>query len=226
MAEERQPEQDIDAELNSRERWDNRYREKTSLWSGKPNPTLVSELGGLNPGTEINPGTALEVGAGEGADAIWLARQGWAVTGVDISAVALERASAHAAQAGADIAARITWECRNLMEWQPPEGSFDLVTAHFMHMSPSRRRVVYSRLAAAVAEGGTLLVVAHHPSDLQTTVRRPPYPDLLFTADELAADIGTDGWKILTSAAVPRAATDPDGNTVTIHDTVFRARRL
>lgn len=226
MAEERQPEHDIDAELNSRERWDNRYREKTSLWSGKPNPTLVSELGGLNPGTEINPGTALEVGAGEGADAIWLARQGWTVTGVDISAVALERASAHAAQAGADIAARITWECRNLMEWQPPEGSFDLVTAHFMHMSPPRRRVVYSRLAAAVAEGGTLLVVAHHPSDLQTTVRRPPYPDLLFTADELAADIGTDGWKILTSAAVPRAATDPDGNTVTIHDTVFRARRL
>ncbi|MGH3165641.1 MAG: class I SAM-dependent methyltransferase [Trebonia sp.] len=85
MAEAHEPERDLDAELSNRERWDTRYREKTSLWSGKPNPTLVSEIGALK------PGTALEVGAGEGADAIWLAKQGWTVTGVDISTPAGRR---------------------------------------------------------------------------------------------------------------------------------------
>lgn len=225
MAEDHQPEHDIDTELYSRERWDTRYREKTSLWSGKPNPTLLSETGSLK------PGTALEIGAGEGADAIWLARKGWTVTGIDISAVALERAAAHAAEAGADVAGRITWECRDLLEWQPPERAYDLVTAHYMHMTSLRRQVIYGRLAAAVAAGGTLLVVGHHPSDLETTVRRPPYPELLFTADDLATDLGlkdtgTQGWDVVTSAAVPREATDPDGTVVTVHDTVFRARRL
>jgi SAM-dependent methyltransferase len=216
------PEHDIDAELNTRERWDTRYREKSSLWSGKPNPTLVSET------VSLTPGTALEAGAGEGADAIWLAKRGWTVTGVDISAVALERAAAHAAEAG--VAERVTWECRDLSDWEPPARAYDLVTAHFMHMSPSRRRTFYSRLAAAVAADGTLLVVAHHPSDLETAVQRPPYPELLFTAEDLAADLGieatgTGEWEIVTSAAAPRAATDPDGNQVTVHDTVFRVHR-
>jgi SAM-dependent methyltransferase len=222
MTAERGPEHDIDAELNNRERWDTRYREKTSLWSGKPNPTVVTETASLE------PGTALEAGAGEGADAIWLAERGWTVTGVDISAVALERAAAHAAEAG--VAERVTWECRDLLAWEPPARAYNLVTAHFMHMSPPRRRVFYSRLAAAIADGGTLLVVAHHPSDLETTVRRPPYPELLFTAEDLAADLGINGsgtgeWEIVTSAAAPREATDPDGNKFTIHDTVFRIRR-
>lgn len=225
MADVHEPERDLDAELSNRERWDTRYREKTSLWSGKPNPTLVSETGSLK------PGTALDVGAGEGADAIWLAKQGWTVTGVDISTVALERAAAHAADAGAEVADRITWQSADFLEWRPPERAYDLVTVHYMHMTQPRRRVVYPRLAAAVATGGTLLVVAHHPSDLRTTVPRPPYPELLFTPEDLASDLGisatqTGGWDVVISAAVPREATDPDGRLVTIHDTVFRARRL
>jgi SAM-dependent methyltransferase len=214
-----EPGDDIEAEVTSREHWDARYRTKSSLWSGKPNPTLVSEV------TSLKPGKALEIGAGEGADAIWLARQGWTVTSVDISAVALERAAAHAAEAGADIAERTSWLCEDVLEWQPPVGVYDLVTAHYLHLGPARRRLVYGKLAAAVGAGGTLLVVAHHPSDLQTTVPRPPYPELFFTGDDLAADIGAGGWEIVTNAAAPREAKDPDGNVVTIHDTVFRARR-
>lgn len=209
-----------EAELTDRERWDARYRDKSKMWSGEPNPTLVAEAGGLN------PGAALDVGAGEGADAIWLARQGWKVTGVDISAVALGRAEAHAREAGAPVADRITWLCEDLLEWQPPRRAYDLVTVHFLHLVPAKRRLVYGRLGDAVAPGGTLLVVAHHPSDLQTTVPRPPLPEVFFTGDDLAADLGSDGWEIVANAAAPREATDPDGNLVTVHDTVFRARRL
>ena len=85
----------------SQESWDERYRSRSALWSRNPNPYLVAEAG------DLTPGTALDVGAGEGADAIWLASRGWRVTAVDLSAVALERASAHASELGPDIAGRI-----------------------------------------------------------------------------------------------------------------------
>lgn len=215
-----EPAEEFSMEVFTQEFWDNRYAAKTSLWSGYPNPSLVSETAGLK------PGTALDVGAGEGADAIWLARQGWAVTAVDVSSVALERAAGHAADAGPEVAARITFQRRDMLAWQPPERSFGLVTAHYIHVPSELRPVLYGKLASAVAPGGTLLVVGHHPSDLQTAVPRPPFPDLLFTADDLAADLGADGWEVVTSAAPARAATDPDGNPATIHDTVFRARRV
>src|SRR6476661_2126850 len=111
--------------------WDERYRSKARLWSGKPNPQLVHEAGGLR------PGKALELGCGEGADAIWLARQGWSVTAVDVSAVALERAHSHELAelaresvnaSNGDIRSRITWQQADLTQWQP-EGPYDLVTS-------------------------------------------------------------------------------------------------
>ncbi len=199
--------------------WDERYSSVHSLWSGNPNPHLVTEAGGLT------AGAALDVGAGEGADAIWLARRGWQVTAIDISGVALDRAAAHAAAAGDAIAERIRWLRADVLQWQPPERAFDLVNAQYMHLPPGDRRVVYARLAAAVADHGTLLIVGHHPSDLATTMARPNLPELLFTGEDLAAGLGGDGWEIVTNMAAPRVATDPEGRQVTIHDTVFRARR-
>ena len=198
--------------------WDERYSSAHSLWSGNPNRALVAEAEGLT------PGAALDAGAGEGADAIWLARRGWRVTAVDISGVALDRAAAHAAKEGDDVAGRIQWLCEDILEWQPPEGAFDLVTAQYMHLPAGLRRSVYARLAAAVTRGGTLLIVGHHPSDMHTSVPRPQEPDLFFTGDDLAAELG-DGWEIVTNATAPRQATDPEGCQVTIHDAVFRARR-
>jgi SAM-dependent methyltransferase len=203
----------------TQEFWDARYRTKESLWSGKPNAHLVAQAG------DLVPGTALDAGAGEGADAIWLAGRGWRVTAVDISAVALERAGGHAAQAGEEVAGRITWRRENLLEWQPPERGYDLVAAHYLHLPSAGRQSLFRRLAAAVADGGTLLIVAHHPSDLQTTVPRPQEPDLFFTGDDIAAQLDGQGWEIVTNVAAPRQVTDHDGRRVTIHDTVFRARR-
>ena len=199
--------------------WDARYSSVHSLWSGNPNRHLVAEAG------RLAPGTALDAGAGEGADAIWLARRGWQVTAVDISAVALGRAAAHAAAAGDDVAKRIQWQREDLLRWAPAERAYDLVTAQYLHLPPEERRALFARLAAAVAGRGTLLIVGHHPMDLETTVPRPGRRELLFTGDDLARELSGDAWEIVTNVVAAHETTDPDGRPVTIHDVVFRARR-
>jgi len=199
--------------------WDERYSSVHALWSGNPNPHLAAEVGALT------PGTALDAGAGEGADAIWLAGRGWRVTAVDISGVALERAAGHAVAAGDAVADRIQWLRADILEWEPPERAYDLVTAHYIHLPADSRRMVYARLAAAVADRGTLLIAAHHPSDMATTMPRPQQPELFFTGDDLAAELGSRDWEIVTNVVATREATDPEGRPVTLHDTVFRARR-
>jgi SAM-dependent methyltransferase len=199
--------------------WDERYQSSSTLWSGRPNPQLVTEA------ADLRPGTALDVGCGEGADAIWLAEHGWRVTAVDLSVVALERAAAQALRIGAEVARRITWQHADLGSWIPPAASYDLVSAQFMHLPEDQRELIFRQLAESVAPGGTLLIVGHHPSDLQTTIPRPPFPELFYTAADVAAALSPQGWTILIQEARPRSAQDPDGRSVTIHDTVFRAQR-
>ncbi len=198
--------------------WDERYRSTGGLWSGNPNPQLVAEA------ADLAPGTALDAGCGEGADAIWLAARGWRVTAVDVSTVALERGDAQAAERGADVARRIDWRHEDLTDWIPAEASYDLVSAQFMHLPKGPREALFRALAAAVAPGGSLLIVGHHPSDL-TTIPRPALPDLFFTASDVAALLDPHGWDVLVSAARARGVTDPDGRTGAIHDAVLRARR-
>ena len=203
----------------SQEAWDERYRSKGALWSGNPNPHLVAQAG------ELPSGHALDVGAGEGADAIWLASRGWHVIAVDLSAVALERASANAHQAGADIAGRIDWVHEDVTSWDPGPDRYDLVSVQYVHLPPARRQAMLKYLARAVAPGGSLLMVCHHPSDLQTTVPRPNMPELFFTGDDIAAELDPGQWAIITNAAPGRPVTDPEGNEVTVHDTVLRVMR-
>ncbi|HUQ63337.1 MAG TPA: class I SAM-dependent methyltransferase [Acidimicrobiales bacterium] len=199
--------------------WDERYGSREALWSGKPNRHLVNET------NDLAPGTALDVGCGEGADAIWLAECGWRVRAIDLSTVALQRAAGNADRVGAAVAERITWDHVDLLEWDPGRGRYDLVSSQYTHLRSGARRVVFDQLAAAVAPGGTLLIVGHHPSDLETTMARPKEPDLFFTGDDIVAQLLSDEWDIVTNAAIAGTATDPDGQTVTIHDTVLRAHR-
>ncbi|REE74348.1 methyltransferase family protein [Rhodococcus wratislaviensis] len=199
----------------SQEFWDERYRSTTAVWSGDPNPHLVEEV------ADVTPGSALDVGSGEGADAIWMAARGWSVTGVDVSAVAVERA----AEAGAGIADRTTWQQADILSWEPPARRFDLVSAHFMHLPGPAREALHRRLAGAVRPGGRLLVVGHHPSDLETSAGRPNVPDMLFTPDQVAAVLDAGEWEILVSATPSRETRDPEGRPVTVHDTVLHAVR-
>lgn len=198
--------------------WDERYRSSSALWTGNPNPHLVSEAANLV------PGTALDVGCGEGADAIWLAAHGWQVTAVDISAVALERGATQAHTLGADVAP-IIWLQADVNEYVPVPQSFDFVSSQFLHLPKNQREVLHRRLAVSVAPGGTLLVVGHHPSDLQTNVPRPPMPELFFTASDVVDSLDGDEWVVLVDDARARSALDRDGVRVTIHDAVMRARR-
>ncbi|MDG4810452.1 NAD(P)/FAD-dependent oxidoreductase [Micromonospora sp. WMMD1120] len=197
--------------------WEERYRSRQSVWSGRPNPQLVAEV------ADLTPGRALDVGSGEGGDAVWLATRGWRVTAVDISATALERAAAHADDAG--VRDRIEFTHADLRDKPPAEEAYDLVSAQFMHLPPAPRRELFARLAAAVAPGGVLLIVGHHPSDLWTSARRMHLPTMMYTADEVAADLDPTRWEVLAAEARPRTATDPDGGDITIHDAVLLARR-
>jgi 2-polyprenyl-3-methyl-5-hydroxy-6-metoxy-1,4-benzoquinol methylase len=199
--------------------WDTRYASADQIWSGNPNQRLVEQV------ADLTPGSALEVGCGEGADAIWLAGRGWQVTGVDVSTVALERAAQQAAATGPEIAARIAWQQADILAWAPPARQFDLVTSHFIHVASADREALHRRLAAGVRPGGTLLIVGHHPSDLETTAGRWRMRDFLFTAEQVAAVLGPSEWEILVCAAPARDATDPEGRPITIHDAVLKARR-
>jgi thioredoxin reductase/SAM-dependent methyltransferase len=199
--------------------WEQRYRAHPAIWSGRPNPQLVAEAAGLT------PGRALDVGCGEGADAIWLAGTGWQVTAVDIATTALGRAAAHAADAGPGIADRIDWNHADLHEQPPAEGAYDLVSAHYMQLPGEARHTLFERLAAAVAAGGTLLIVGHHPSDLRTSAHRAHFPDMMFTGEEIAASLDRTTWEVLAAEARPRAAVDPEGRDITVHDAVLVARR-
>lgn len=199
--------------------WDERYRSQGSVWSGNPNPQLVTEA------SELEPGLALDAGSGEGADAIWLAGRGWRVTAVDLSLVALDRGADRAGELGAGVAARIEWLQRDLVTWTPEAGRYDLVSAQFLHLPQDTREPLFQRLAAAVAPGGSLLVVGHHPSDMQTTIARPRRAELFFTAEQVAALLEAEHWDVMLSESLARAATDPDGREVTVHDAVLHARR-
>ena len=194
------------------------YRATDALWSGRPNPQLVAEAAGLR------PGTALDVGCGEGADAIWLAERGWQVTAVDFAATALERGATHAAARGDEVAGRIRWVRADVTQEQPGE-RFDLVSAQFMHLPPEERRELFARLADAVRPGGTLLVVGHDFSDVAAGAHRPPAPERFFTAQEVAASLDADAWEVLVAEARPRPAAVHEGHDITVHDAVLRARR-
>jgi SAM-dependent methyltransferase len=203
--------------LHSAAFWDERYGSGDQIWSGRPNQRLVESVSGRA------PGSALDIGCGEGADAIWLAGEGWTVTAVDVSAVALQRAARQAAAAGPDVAARIAWRREDLREWTPEPESYDLVSEQFLHLPSALRIRQHERFAAAVRPGGMLLVVGHHPGD-NDTMQRPHPTDLFFTAEEEAGRLSPLEWDV--SATTPtRSWRDPDGKPVTISDAVVRAVR-
>ena len=131
--------------------WDERYAAEEQMWSGRPNGALLAEVAGLS------PGRGLDVGCGEGADAVWLATQSWDVTALDVSQVALDRAEDHAHAAGVTV----RWLCSGPVEAQLPSRAYDLVSAQYPVLRPTPEQDAERALMDAVAPGGTLLVVHH-----------------------------------------------------------------
>ena len=196
------------------EGWEQRYSGEEQVWSGRPNPQLVAEVSALA------PGTALDVGCGEGGDVIWLAEQGWTVTGADFSANGLARAARHAADAG--VADRVTWWQVDARQLAADGRTFDLVTTHFLHPPDGGMADVTRRLASAVAPGGHLLVVGHAPSSdmphLSEAHRRA-----MFLAADLVPALPA-GFEPVVVEQRPRTVTRDD-RTIAIDDSTFLARR-
>lgn len=195
------------------ESWDRMWSQRPAR-RAEPNAFLVESV------AELAPGAALDVGCGVGGDALWLAARGWQVTAIDISNVALDRARA------ADPERQVTWLQADLSAWQPPTDAFDLVSAHFLHVAPAERPAFFARLARAVRVGGALVFASHHPSDLETTIGRPPLADLYFTAEEVEAALSHGRWEPLVRGTRERTVRDREGRALTIRDAVLKARRV
>ena len=168
-----------DERTSRQQMWDERHGARDPIESHEPDPSLAALLSGLA------PGRALDLASGDGRNAIWLARQGWDVTAVDFSTVALERARSSAVAAGVDV----DWVFADLVEWRPAPRSFDLVAVMFLHLPREERRPVYAAAADAVTPGGLLLVVGHDLSNLTGGAGGPQDPKVLFTPTEITADL-------------------------------------
>jgi SAM-dependent methyltransferase len=208
--------------------WDGRYATADRVWSGDPNGALVAEAAALP------PGRALDVGCGEGADAVWLARRGWDVTALDVSRVALDRAERHAHDAGA----RVTWVHAGLVEAAQdgglPAGGFDLVSAQYAVLRRTTGAVAERTLTDLVAPGGTLLVVhhavdAHHAHDHEAHDHEAHDheggfdPELYALPADVAAVLD-DGWEVEVDERRPRSIAG-GGGAHHVEDLVLRARR-
>lgn len=196
---------------HSPEAWDERYGDE-AMWSGRPNEALVREVASLT------PGTALDVGCGEGADAIWLARQGWVVDAIDVSAKALARAEQGAAQEGVEV----SWRHHGL-EDLPTDTAYDLVSAFYPALMRADGSVI-DILLDAVAEGGTLLVVHHAHVDRARALEHGFDPDDYVRHEDVLAALNPTDWTIETVGE--RGRTAPEGPGAHHHtDLVLRASR-
>jgi SAM-dependent methyltransferase len=195
-----------------REQWDERYRADELIWKAEPNRFLVEEVAGRA------PGRALDLACGEGRNALWLAERGWQVTAVDFSAVGLEKARRLAFERGLEL---VLVEA-DVLEWEPPAASFDLVVVMYLHLPAIARRRVLQRAKSALALGATLLVVGHDSTNLTEGVGGPQDPAVLFSPEDIVGDL--DGLDIERAHCVRRPVATDDGEVDAI-DAIVRAVR-
>jgi SAM-dependent methyltransferase len=230
--------------------WTARYGD-SPIWSGRPNASLVDMLGPLVPGADRDAvsnsdtgadrdavstsdtgedrgagagPTALDLGSGEGGDALWLAAQGWRVTAVDIAPNALDRSRAEAERVG--LGDRVRWVQADLADWDTDD-RFDLVSASFLHSSVSfPRAAVLRRATTFVAPGGRLLVIGHAGSPSWATHGEHVDAEPLVGPEEQVAQLALgDEWTVEVAELRTRRITAPDGSPATLDDTVVLARR-
>lgn len=194
------------------EDWDAKFSASEFLFTDRPNQTVVTEL------ADLTPGRALDLAAGQGRNAVWLAGRGWKVTAVDFSPVGLGRAEQLAAAQGADV----TFVLADVREWQPQPGQFDLVLIAFLHLPEAEIRGVLHTAAGALASGGTLLVVGHDRDNLTRGTGGPDQPEVLYTVEAVTGALA--GLRIDKAEQYERTVRTESGEQHAI-DTVVRASR-
>lgn len=194
--------------------WDARYEGSDLVWTADANRWVVQEV------ADLEPGRALDLAAGEGRNAVWLAQRGWDVTAVDFSAVAMDKGRTLAAHQ--DVTA--DWVVADVTAWTPEPAAFDLVLLVYLHLPREQRSPVLRSAAAGVAEGGTLLIVGHDRDNLEHGVGGPPVPEILLAAEELIEDLQGTGLTVVKAGQVRRPVETDDGTREAI-DTLVRCRR-
>ncbi|MBA3432779.1 MAG: methyltransferase domain-containing protein [Actinobacteria bacterium] len=193
-----------------REDWNRKYAQNEQLWSAHPNRTLVAEV------EDLEPGRALDLACGDGRHSVWLAERGWSVTAVDFSEVAIAKARKRAAVAGV----RVAYRRGDLLDFEPAPGTFDLVLVLFLQLPADERRVVLSRAAAALADGGTFLLVGHDLLNLTEGVGGPSDVRVLYTPADIAAEL--PGLEIEKAEKMLRDVADADRPAI---DVLVKTRR-
>jgi SAM-dependent methyltransferase len=189
------------------------YARDEPVWSGEPNGALIDEI------ADAEPGRALDVGCGEGADAVWLAQRGWQVTALDVAAAALERAEQHAVEAGVDV----RWLHRGLLEARLESESFDLVSAQYPALLHTAGDAAIRALLSLVAPGGTLLVVHHADIDVDEARAHGFDPSLYVSPEDVRLSLD-ENWDVLVNERRPRNIRGGAGAHHS-HDLVLKARR-
>lgn len=192
--------------------WDQRYATTDLVWGPGPNRFLVADVDGLP------PGRALDLGCGEGRNAIWLAERGWQVSGVDFSKVGLDKARSLAAERGVEV----TWVRADLLDYQPEYGAFDLVIVMYIQLPAAQLAAVMKRASAALAPGGTLLVVGHDLLNLSEGHGGPQNPEVLFTPADIERDLPGLGIERAERVLRPLIV---NGHEVTAIDALVRAKK-
>ena len=211
MTEHRRPESSVRPGF-AREDWNARYAQKELVWSAEPNRLFATEV------ATLPPARALDLACGEGRNAVWLAEQGWRVTGVDFSDVALAKAAELAASRGVEV----EWVVADVLDYEPERHGFDLVALLYLQL-PSEELVQALRSATgSVARGGTLVVLAHDTTNLTRGHGGPKDAAVLYTAEDVVQAL--DDLVVERAEAVERTVALPDGEAVAI-DAFVRARR-
>jgi len=178
--------------------WDDRYAATDLVWSAEPNQFVARECG------DLPPGRAVDLACGEGRNAIWLARQGWQVTAVDFSAVAVEKGRRLAGDTEVD------WQVGDATTWRG-EG-YDLAVLAYLQLPAAERGAAVRAACDALASGGTLLVVAHDATNLTEGTGGPQDPSVLYTAADVFADLGDQEVEVRHADRVPRVVRRDDGH--------------
>jgi SAM-dependent methyltransferase len=195
--------------------WNERYRGSELVWKAGPNRFVEEELAGLEPS-----GRAVDLAAGEGRNAVWLAERGWEADAVDFSGVALEKADRLAAERGV----RLRTVRADLAVWAPTEATYDLALIAYLHLPWPELSRVLLRAATAVRQGGTLLLVGHHAANPEHGQGGPQDPRVLYTAEQVA-DLWRPYADILRAETVTRPVKDAEGVDRTALDALVRAVR-
>ncbi len=179
-------------------RWDARYAQSELVWSAAPNAQFAQMVANLT------PGKALDVACGEGRNALWLAEQGWQVTAIDFSAVAIDKAKQIAARRQVEV----EWLVGDVSQFPLPVGVYDLVAVIFLHTDPATRSCWLPKVLDAVKPGGTFLYIGHDPSNISQGVGGPQDPQFLPSASELVQAMSA--FDVLSAGVIERTvASDP-----------------